>query len=60
MTFGPVEIFLVVLIAALIFGPKKLPELGKGLGQGLREFRSSTREVKRDLEPPVLSQEEQR
>lgn len=60
MTFGPVEIFLVVLVAALIFGPKKLPELGKGLGQGIREFRSSTRELRRDLAPPVTGHEEGR
>ncbi|WP_045235081.1 twin-arginine translocase TatA/TatE family subunit [Deinococcus pimensis] len=50
MNFGPTEIILVVLVALVIFGPKKLPELGKSLGQGLREFRKSTRELKQDLD----------
>lgn len=50
MSFGPTELGLVLLVALVIFGPKKLPELGKGLGQGLREFRSSTRELQRELE----------
>ena len=38
-TFGPAEIGIVLLIALLIFGPKKLPELGKGLGRGMRDFK---------------------
>jgi len=37
---------LVILgIALLVFGPKKLPELGKGLGDGIRGFRSAMREI---------------
>jgi len=35
------EIGIVLVIALVVFGPKKLPELGKSVGQGLREFRSS-------------------
>ncbi|SMB78378.1 Sec-independent protein translocase subunit TatA/TatB [Deinococcus hopiensis] len=50
MSLGPMEVGLILLIALVIFGPKKLPELGKGLGQGLREFKSSAREIQRDLE----------
>jgi len=38
-TIGPAEIGIVLLIALLIFGPKKLPELGKGLGRGMRDFK---------------------
>jgi len=38
---GPLEIAIVVIIALVIFGPKKLPELGSSLGKGMREFKSS-------------------
>lgn len=41
---GPMELILILLVVALIFGAKKLPELGKGLGQGIREFKSETRD----------------
>jgi sec-independent protein translocase protein TatA len=38
---GPLEIALVLLIALVIFGPKRLPELGKSMGKGIREFKGS-------------------
>lgn len=38
---GLPEILVVLVIALIIFGPKRLPELGKSLGRGIREFRSS-------------------
>lgn len=38
---GPLEIMVVLAIVLLIFGPKKLPELGRSMGKGLREFKSS-------------------
>lgn len=44
MSFGPLEIILVLVVVALIFGAKKLPELGKGLGLGIKEFKKETRE----------------
>ncbi len=40
--FGVVELVLILVIALVIFGPKKLPEIGKAIGQSIREFRSST------------------
>lgn len=39
---GPGELLVILLLALLVFGPRKLPELGKSLGHGLREFRRST------------------
>ncbi|BDP42429.1 Sec-independent protein translocase protein TatA [Deinococcus aetherius] len=39
---GPLEIILILLVVALIFGARKLPELGKGLGQGIKEFKKET------------------
>ena len=40
-SIGPLEIGIVVVIALIVFGPKRLPELGSGLGRGLREFKES-------------------
>ncbi|HZP25008.1 MAG TPA: twin-arginine translocase TatA/TatE family subunit [Terriglobales bacterium] len=41
---GLPELLVIVFIALLIFGPKKLGELGKGLGEGIRNFKSSMHE----------------
>jgi sec-independent protein translocase protein TatA len=38
---GPLEIAVVLIIVLIIFGPKRLPELGRSLGRGIREFRGS-------------------
>lgn len=38
MSFGPLEIGIIVVIVLLLFGAKKLPELGSSLGSGIREF----------------------
>jgi len=48
---GPLEIVLVLVVALIVFGPKRLPELGHGLGRGMREFKESvTGEKKDDIE----------
>jgi sec-independent protein translocase protein TatA len=38
---GPLELAIVLIIALVVFGPKRLPELGRSLGKGIREFRGS-------------------
>lgn len=38
---GPMEIVVVLIIVLVIFGPKRLPEMGRSLGRGIREFKSS-------------------
>ena len=38
---GPFELAIVLIIALIVFGPKRLPELGKSLGRGIREFKGS-------------------
>ncbi len=45
MGIGPGELLLILLIALIIFGPGKLPELGRALGRSIREFREATRDV---------------
>ena len=39
--FQPMHLIVILFIALLVFGPKKLPELGKGLGEGIRSFKKS-------------------
>ena len=38
---GPLELIVVLIIALVVFGPKRLPELGRSMGRGIREFRGS-------------------
>jgi sec-independent protein translocase protein TatA len=40
-TPGPLEIIIVLVIVLIVFGPKRLPDLGKSLGRGMREFKDS-------------------
>lgn len=47
-SIGPLEIALIVLIILLLFGAKKLPELGSGLGRGMREFKDGITGEKHD------------
>jgi sec-independent protein translocase protein TatA len=51
--FGPLEIILVLVIVLVIFGPKRLPGLGKQLGTGMREFKDSITGNDKDAEPPA-------
>jgi len=50
MNIGTTGIILLVLIALLLFGPKKLPELGRAIGRTLKEFKAGTREIIEDTE----------
>ena len=46
---GATEIGVILLIALLLFGAKRIPEIARGLGKGIREFRSATSEISREL-----------
>ena len=47
------EMLVIFIVALLVFGPKKLPELGKSLGKGIREFKKATEELKSNWEDQV-------
>jgi sec-independent protein translocase protein TatA len=49
-SFGGGEVFLILVVILLLFGAKKLPELARGLGQGIKEFKKATREVTDEME----------
>jgi sec-independent protein translocase protein TatA len=54
---GPMELIVILAIALIVLGPKKLPEVGKSLGKGMREFKDSLsgdddRDRDRDLDRP--------
>jgi len=47
------EIVIIFIVALVIFGPRKLPELGRSLGRGLSEFKKASNELKRTWEDEV-------
>ncbi|MCY3488515.1 MAG: twin-arginine translocase TatA/TatE family subunit [Bacteroidetes bacterium] len=46
---GPWEIAVILLIVLVLFGAKRIPEVARGLGKGIREFKSATSEISREL-----------
>ncbi len=50
MSLGFGEILVILFIVLLLFGAKRLPELAKGLGQGMREFKKATSEIQEEFE----------
>lgn len=46
---GPWELIAVFVVVLLVFGPKRLPEMGRSLGQGIREFRKAGKEIHQDI-----------
>lgn len=50
--FGMGEMILIFLVVLLLFGAKRLPEIGSALGKGIREFKGSIREIEHELKVP--------
>ena len=49
-SLGPMEVVLILAVAALFFGAKKIPELAKGIGEGIRQFKTSLKEPEKQAE----------
>lgn len=56
-SIGGTELMVIMVIALLIFGPRKLPELGRSLGKGLSEFKRASNDLKRSLEEEITLEE---
>ena len=52
-TLGGPELFLILVVALIVFGPRKLPEIGKSLGRMMAEFRKASNEFRRTIENEV-------
>lgn len=46
---GPLEIILILLVILLLFGAKRIPEIAKGVGKGMKEFKKAVKEVEEDI-----------
>ena len=59
--FGPIgmpEMIIILVIALIIFGPRKLPELGRSLGKSLAEFKKASTELRSTLEEEIRNEEQ--
>ena len=57
-SLGMPELIVIFVIALVVFGPRKLPELGRSLGRGIAEFKNATNELQRTLEHEITAEEE--
>ena len=56
--FQPMHLLVIFGIALLVFGPKKLPELGKGIGEGIRGFKSAIKEQAEETSTTVVAHDQ--
>ena len=59
-SLGGTEIVLIMLAILLFFGAKRIPELARGLGKGIREFKDATKEIKNDVESSMKDEPTQK
>lgn len=57
---GGWEWIIIILVVLIFFGAKKIPELARGLGKGIREFKDATKEIKKDIEDSSNIEEEKK
>lgn len=56
---GGWEMALIVFVILLLFGAKKIPDLARGLGKGIREFKDATKEIKNQVEEGIKEEPKQ-
>ena len=56
-SIGGTEILVIAVIVLLVFGPKRLPEVGRTIGKGLAEFKRASNDLKRSLEEEITIEE---
>jgi sec-independent protein translocase protein TatA len=57
---GPMELIIVLAIALIVLGPKKLPEVGRSVGKGMREFKDSLTGDRRDDDRDLIASKSER
>jgi sec-independent protein translocase protein TatA len=57
-SIGMPELIIIFIIALIVFGPRKLPELGRSLGRGIAEFKKASNEFQRTLEEEIRIEEQ--
>jgi TatA/E family protein of Tat protein translocase len=57
MNLGLPELLVIFIVALIVFGPKKLPELGRSLGRGINEFKRASNELKNTLDEEIRAEE---
>ena len=57
---GPMEMFIVLVVVLLIFGPKKLPELFRSFGKSIKEFKKASSEIEDDIRTAMEAEPEQK
>lgn len=55
---GPFELILILCIALVVFGPSKLPEIGKSLGKAIKEFKGHANDISKNIDPNTQSKNE--
>ena len=50
LNLGGTELIIILFVILLLFGARKIPELARGMGRGIREFKDASREIKREIE----------
>lgn len=53
---GPMELFIILVIVLVLFGARKVPEIGASIGKGIREFKKSMNDVERQIREPERDQ----
>jgi sec-independent protein translocase protein TatA len=54
--FAPTHLIWILLIVILLFGAKKIPDLAKGIGEGIKEFKKASKDVEKEAEAPKITE----